>query len=61
MRMGRTALDRAPLRCDICVKTALMAKQMAADGRTLTEIRTAVDRTFPVQGVPGTPTELPPS
>ena len=47
--------------CDICVKTALMAKRMTADGRTLAEIRATVDRTFPVQGVPGTPTELPPS
>jgi hypothetical protein len=47
--------------CGICVETALLAKRMAADGRTLAEIRAEVDRTFPVDGVPGTPTELPPS
>lgn len=47
--------------CDICIETALMAKRMSAEGRTLAEIRAAVDRTFPVQGVPGTPTELPPT
>jgi hypothetical protein len=46
--------------CDICVKTALMAKQMLAQGATLTQMRTAVDDAFGRSGAPGTPTELPP-
>jgi len=47
--------------CDVCVKTALMAKQMLAQGATLRQMRAAVDDAFGGNGAPGTPTELPPS
>lgn len=46
--------------CDICVKTANMAQQMLLDGKTMLEIRTAVDATFG-GGAPGTDTPLPPA
>lgn len=46
--------------CDVCVKTALMADRMVREGRTLLEIRAAVDSTFGGLA-PGTPTELPPA
>jgi hypothetical protein len=47
--------------CDVCVQTALMAKRMLAAGSSLGEVRAAVDAAFGGNGVPGTPTELPPS
>lgn len=46
--------------CDICVETALMARQMMGKGRPLTEIRATIDAMYSANGVPGTPTELPP-
>lgn len=46
--------------CEICVKTALMAKQMLGQGATLLQMRAAVDAAYGGLGVPGTPTELPP-
>lgn len=46
--------------CEICIKTALIAKQMLGQGATLTQMRTAVDAAFSGNGAPGTPTELPP-
>jgi hypothetical protein len=46
--------------CDICIQTALMAKQMLGQGATLGQMRAAVDDTFGASGAPGTPTELPP-
>lgn len=46
--------------CGICVDTALMAKQMTAQGQSLRAIREAVDATFG-GAAPGTPTELPPA
>ena len=45
--------------CDVCVKTALMAKAMQADGSTLLQIRQAIDRTFGGSGAPGTDTPMP--
>jgi len=47
--------------CEVCVDTALMAKRMLAAGSSLGEVRAAVDAAFGGNGVPGTPTELPPS
>jgi hypothetical protein len=47
--------------CDVCVKTALTAKQMLAQGATLTQMRQAVDSQFGGNGAQGTPTQLPPS
>jgi len=46
--------------CDICVQTALMAKQMFGQGASLAQMRAAVDAEFGASGAPGTPTELPP-
>ena len=46
--------------CDICVDIALKAKSMLADGRTVIQIRAAVDGEFGGAG-PGTNTDLPPS
>jgi hypothetical protein len=45
--------------CDVCVKTAMLAKAMGAQGSTLLEIRQAVDRTFGGSGAPGTDTPMP--
>jgi hypothetical protein len=45
--------------CDVCVKTATMAKVMRANGSSLLEIRQAVDRTFGGNGAPGTDTPMP--
>jgi hypothetical protein len=46
--------------CDICVKTTLLTKKLIAEGRSLREIRAAVDQTFS-GAAPGTPTDLPPA
>ncbi len=46
--------------CDVCVETALMAKQMLAEGHGLREIRDRVDATFG-GAAPGTVTPLPPA
>jgi hypothetical protein len=46
--------------CDVCVKTTLMAEQMLRDGKTLLQVRAAVDSAFGGLA-PGTPTELPPA
>lgn len=45
--------------CGVCVDTALLAKQMLAEGKTLLQIRMAVDREFG-DLAPGTLTDLPP-
>lgn len=45
--------------CDVCVRTALLAQRMIGDGRTMIEIRAAVDAEFGGLA-PGTETELPP-
>jgi hypothetical protein len=46
--------------CDVCIETALMAKQMLAQGESLRAIRDAVDATFGGRA-PGTITQLPPA
>jgi hypothetical protein len=46
--------------CDICVKTANMAQQMLQDGKTIIQVRAAVDVTFGGTA-PGTNTPLPPA
>jgi hypothetical protein len=58
---GSAGFEEHASYCDVCVQTALMAKQMRAAGSSLGEIRAAVDATFGGSGSPGTPTELPPS
>lgn len=57
---GPIAFEEHASYCDICVQTALKAKQMLAQGATLTQMRAAVDEAFGGRGAPGTPTELPP-
>lgn len=46
--------------CDICVKITLETKQLIAQGKSLREVRQAVDEAFGGQ-VAGTPTQLPPA
>lgn len=46
--------------CDICVKTTLLTKKLISEGKSLREIRAAVDQTFG-GSAPGTPTDLPPA
>jgi hypothetical protein len=46
--------------CDICVDTANMAASMLREGKTMIQIRAAVDLTFGGRG-PGTDTVLPPT
>jgi hypothetical protein len=46
--------------CGVCVDTALMAKQLSAQGQSLRAIRDAIDRSFG-GGAPGTNTALPPA
>jgi len=47
--------------CDICVKTANMADAMLRDGKTMTQVRDAVDSTFGNGAAPGTDTPRPPA
>ena len=46
--------------CDICVKTANLAQQLVREGKTMTQVRDAVDATFG-GSAPGTDTPLPPA
>jgi hypothetical protein len=46
--------------CDICVETALMAKQMLGEGHSLREVRDRVDAMFGGRA-PGTDTAYPPA
>ena len=57
---GETVFEEHASYCDVCVKTTLLAKKMFAEGRTLREIRDAVDQTFG-GSTPGTLTDLPPA
>lgn len=59
MTAGAVAFEEHASYCDVCVQTALLAKQRLAEGRSLSEIRAEVDTTFGGNGVPGTPTDLP--
>jgi hypothetical protein len=56
----RTTFEEHASYCDICVETTLMAKKMTAEGKTLREVRAAIDQTFG-GNAPGTPTDLPPA
>jgi hypothetical protein len=58
--VARTTFEEHASYCDICVETTLLAKKMTAEGRTLREIRAAVDQTYG-GAAPGTPTDLPPA
>lgn len=60
MLNGRTQFEEHASYCDVCVKTTLLAKQMISQGKTLREIRAAVDSTFG-GNAPGTNTAQPPA
>ena len=45
--------------CDVCVQITLKTKQLLSEGKSLSEIRAAIDQEFS-GSAPGTPTELPP-
>ena len=47
--------------CGICVKTASLADGMLRQGKTMVQIRAAVDSTFGGGTAPGTDTPLPPA
>ncbi len=59
MSVGAVAFEEHAAYCDVCVQTALLAKQRIGEGRSLGAIRAEVDATFGGNGVPGTPTDLP--
>ncbi len=58
---GRAAWEEHASYCDICVNIALTAKRMIGDGRTLREVRAAIDQQFGGAGAPATDTEQPPA
>lgn len=58
---GRAAWEEHASYCDICVNIALTAKRMIGDGRTLREVRSAIDQQFGGTGAPATNTEQPPA
>jgi Protein of unknown function with PCYCGC motif len=47
--------------CNVCVKTANLAQQLLVQGKTVTQIRAAVDATFGGGAAPGTDTPMPPA
>jgi len=59
MAAGAVAYEEHASYCDVCVQTALLARQRIAEGRSLAQVRAEVDATFGGNGVPGTPTDLP--
>jgi hypothetical protein len=58
---GSFAFEEHASYCDICIKTANLASQLVQDGKTMGEIRAAVDATFGGGAAPGTDTALPPA
>jgi len=56
----KTQFEEHASYCEVCVKTTLLTKQLISQGKSLREIRQAVDQTFG-GNAPGTPTELPPA
>jgi len=47
--------------CDVCIKTANLAQRLLLEGKTVTQVRAAVDATFGGGAAPGTDTPLPPA
>jgi hypothetical protein len=56
---GNVQFEEHGSQCDVCVDISLLAREMTLAGRSLSEIRTAVDQEFGDVG-PGTDTPLPP-
>ena len=59
MAGGAVGFEEHASYCDICIETALLAKQRLAEGRSLAEVRAEVDARWGGGGVPGTDTPLP--
>lgn len=59
LRPGQATFEEHASFCDVCVQITLKTRDLINQGKTLTEIRTVVDRTWG-GSVPGTPTALPP-
>jgi hypothetical protein len=57
---AKTVFEEHASYCDICVQITLKTKQLYAEGRSLREIRQAVDQQFG-GSAPGTSTEQPPA
>ena len=58
---GTYAYEQHASYCDICTRTANLADGMLREGRTMVQIRAAVDSTFGGGTAPGMDTALPPS
>jgi hypothetical protein len=58
---GTYAYEEHASYCDICVRTANMASDMLEQGKTMVQIRAAVDSTFSGGAAPGTDTPMPPA
>lgn len=56
---GAVAFEEHASYCDICIETALLARERLAEGATLADVRAEVDARWGGRGVPGTPTDLP--
>lgn len=56
----KTQFEEHASYCEICVETTLLTKQLISEGKSLREIRQAVDTTFGGT-TEGTPTGLPPA
>ena len=58
---GATTFEEHGSYCDVCVNTANLAQQLLREGKSMIEIRAAVDVRFGGNGAPGTDTVLPPA
>jgi hypothetical protein len=56
----KTQFEEHASYCEVCVQTTLLTKQLVSEGKSLREIRQAVDSTFGGT-TEGTPTQLPPA
>ena len=61
MAGGAVGFEEHASYCDICVETANMASGMLQQGKTMIQIRAAVDSTYGGGAAPGMDTPLPPS
>ena len=59
LKPNGTAFEEHASYCDVCVQITLKAKELVAQGKTLREVRAAIDATFGGRA-PGTQTALPP-
>lgn len=61
VREGRFVYDPHATGCGVCLNITAQTIRMQAEGRSLAEIRRAVDEQYGGRGVPPTPTPLPPA